>query len=125
MDPEHVISILRDGGLADVVPRDMSLYKHALTHKSATAPAKQAPKHPQERLEFLGDSILAMIVSNYLYERFPLQQGVFESHAHQAGQRRDAVDAGIRMRHISERQDVTRIGGPGGQGAQEHHGGRL
>ncbi|WP_205597741.1 ribonuclease III [Paraferrimonas sp. SM1919] len=44
--------------------KDDSLLKHALTHRSA------ASKH-NERLEFLGDSILSMVIAEDLYFRFP------------------------------------------------------
>lgn len=43
---------------------DKSLLKHALTHRSASI------KH-NERLEFLGDSILSFIIAKALYHHFP------------------------------------------------------
>lgn len=43
---------------------DSSLLMRALTHRSADA------KH-NETLEFLGDSVLSVIVSTYLYQEFP------------------------------------------------------
>ena len=43
---------------------DEALFKQSLTHRSA------ATKH-NERLEFLGDSILSLIISNALYRQFP------------------------------------------------------
>lgn len=43
---------------------DADLLQQALTHRSA------APQH-NERLEFLGDSVLGIIISEALYERFP------------------------------------------------------
>ncbi len=42
---------------------DIMLLKLALTHRSAS-------KHNNERLEFLGDSVLGMIISDELYKRF-------------------------------------------------------
>tara|TARA_B100001079_G_scaffold271535_1_gene289410 strand:+ start:1997 stop:2659 length:663 start_codon:yes stop_codon:yes gene_type:complete len=42
---------------------DSSLLKQALTHRSAS-------KNNNERLEFLGDSILGMVISSELYRRF-------------------------------------------------------
>ncbi len=53
--------------------RDGSILREALTHSSYSnelkAKKKQAPCN--ERLEFLGDSILASIVSEYLYFTYP------------------------------------------------------
>ncbi|MCC2604750.1 ribonuclease III [Planctobacterium marinum] len=46
--------------------QDRSLLVQALTHRSA------ANEH-NERLEYLGDSILGFIVAKYLYNRFPEQ----------------------------------------------------
>ena len=43
---------------------DPALFKLALTHRSAGA-------HNNERLEFLGDSLLGFIIGEYLYTRFP------------------------------------------------------
>ncbi|ACA85535.1 MULTISPECIES: ribonuclease III [Shewanella] len=43
---------------------ELALLDHALTHRSA------ASKH-NERLEFLGDSILSIIISDALYHQFP------------------------------------------------------
>lgn len=44
--------------------KDEILLKQALTHRSAGA-------NNNERLEFLGDSILSFVISNALYEQFP------------------------------------------------------
>nr|MBP8207812.1 ribonuclease III [Acinetobacter sp.] len=43
----------------------IELLKLALTHRSVSH------KHNYERLEFLGDSLLGMIIANYLYEHYP------------------------------------------------------
>ena len=45
-------------------PRDLSLYERALTHGSLRA-------ENYERLEFLGDRVLALVMAEWLYERFP------------------------------------------------------
>ena len=49
--------------------KDKSLIKEALTHKSF-AGEHRAAKH-NERLEFLGDSILGAIVADYIYKQCP------------------------------------------------------
>lgn len=66
--------------------RDINLYRKAMTHRSyctrknenfvegnARCPPDCIPlqEESNERLEFLGDSVLNLIVANYLYERFP------------------------------------------------------
>ena len=48
-----------------VAPRDLSLYEQALTH---------APLNVQrnyQRLEFLGDRVLGLVVAKWLFEEFP------------------------------------------------------
>lgn len=45
-------------------PRDVTLFERALRHRSA------AGQH-NERLEFLGDAVLGLVVAEHLYERFP------------------------------------------------------
>ena len=44
-------------------PEDLALFERALTHSSAT-------RDSYERLEFLGDRVLGLIVARWLYERF-------------------------------------------------------
>jgi ribonuclease-3 len=43
---------------------DIDLLKHALTHRSAD-------KKHNERLEFLGDAVLGLVIAERLYEKFP------------------------------------------------------
>lgn len=50
---------------------DESLLKIALTHSSYSNENKQKKIKYNERLEFLGDSVLSLIVSKYLFENYP------------------------------------------------------
>lgn len=45
-------------------PRDPALFRAALTHRSAPGPNN-------ERLEFLGDAVLNLVVAHHLYAAFP------------------------------------------------------
>lgn len=49
--------------------QNKDLLKKALTHKSF--PSAMGLSHDNERLEFLGDSILAVFVVDYLYNKYP------------------------------------------------------
>lgn len=49
--------------------RDQALYEEALTHASYAHEA--GLECSNERLEFLGDAVLGLVVSEYLYQRFP------------------------------------------------------
>lgn len=50
--------------------KDESLLKRALTHKSFANEMKQKVEH-NEKLEFLGDAVLDLIVGDFLYHKFP------------------------------------------------------
>jgi ribonuclease III len=51
-----------------IEPRCRPLLRQALTHRSQS---EMAPNGDNERLEFLGDSILGMLVNEYLYLAYP------------------------------------------------------
>ncbi len=51
--------------------KDQKLLNLAFTHRSALPKLPKGSRQSNERLEFLGDSILSFIVSAYLYEKFP------------------------------------------------------
>ena len=51
-------------------PRRLYLFRQALTHKSGTH-ARNHASFNYERLEFLGDAVLSLMVSHFLYRKFP------------------------------------------------------
>lgn len=59
-------------------PTKISLYKIAITHNSyRNSPNKDLRKGNNERLEFLGDAVLGMVVAEKLYLKFPYQNEGF------------------------------------------------
>ncbi len=50
---------------------DIGLLKLALTHRSYLSVTGQGPRESNERLEFLGDSVLGLVTSEFLYRRAP------------------------------------------------------
>jgi ribonuclease-3 len=58
----EVAAFVRD--LLGHEPNDLALFERALTHSSAT-------RDSYERLEFLGDRVIGLIMARWLYERFP------------------------------------------------------
>lgn len=50
---------------------DVKLLKQALTHSSYANENKMPITENNERLEFLGDAILNLVVSQYLYKKYP------------------------------------------------------
>jgi len=86
--------LFKNNGLDGVKYHNINLYRNAFVHKSyctmkntdfttgnIKCPDDCLPLQEIsfERLEFLGDSILGMIVAGYLYERFPDQNEGFMS----------------------------------------------
>jgi ribonuclease III len=51
--------------------RDRSLLERAVTHSSAAGDAGESSPADNERLEFLGDAVLGMLVSDHLLTAFP------------------------------------------------------
>jgi ribonuclease-3 len=51
-------------------PKKLALFKRAFYHKSMNDELTQNNQH-NERLEFLGDSILSSIVAEYLFKKYP------------------------------------------------------
>jgi ribonuclease-3 len=54
-----------------IVFHDVNLLEQAFTHSSYVNEHRYLKLSDNERLEFLGDAVLELIVSQYLYEQFP------------------------------------------------------
>ncbi len=54
---------------------DISLLENALTHSSFANEAKDPKIKDNERLEFLGDSVLSLAISKWLYENMNVNEG--------------------------------------------------
>lgn len=91
---EELQDLLARHGMEGVRPRNINLYRNAFVHRSyctmknddfqsgnEKCPPGCLPLQEMayERLEFLGDAILGMVVARYLYERFPDQNEGFLS----------------------------------------------
>lgn len=55
--------------------KDKKLLKEALIHRSYLNECPECPFEHNERLEFLGDSVLELLVSEYLYKNFRKPEG--------------------------------------------------
>ncbi len=81
-DEEQIINNLK--GLQSIIGytfNDSSILKVALTHTSFfyNNGVKSIPVSEYERMEFLGDSILGLVISEYLYYKYPNKQEGFLS----------------------------------------------
>lgn len=59
--------------ILEISPKNLPLYQTAFTHRSYLNETKQAVES-NERLEFLGDAVLSLIMSSYLYQIRPNDQ---------------------------------------------------
>src|SRR3989344_4100647 len=55
----------------DVIFKDKDLLKQAFIHRSYINENPSAGLSHNERLEFLGDAVLELVVTDYLYKKYP------------------------------------------------------
>lgn len=94
LNDSDLVQLFNNNGLTNITYHNINLYRNSFVHKSyctmknsdftsgnTKCPSDCLPLQEMsyERLEFLGDSILGMVVANYLYERFPDQNEGFLS----------------------------------------------
>jgi ribonuclease-3 len=94
INEEDIIILFNKHGLKDVKPNNINLYRNAFVHKSyctmknadfvsgnQRCPSDCLPLQEMsyERLELLGDSILEVCVTKYLFDRYPDQNEGFIS----------------------------------------------
>lgn len=58
-------------------PINLALYEQAMRHSSVAATNYSGIKESYERLEYLGDAILGMIVAEFLYSQYPFKEEGF------------------------------------------------
>lgn len=94
LQPDELATLFAEHGLEGVAFNNINLYRNAFVHRSYCSmknadfdkanerlPPGCLPLQDMsyERLEFLGDAILGMIVARYLFERYPDQNEGFLS----------------------------------------------
>jgi len=58
-------------------PGNIFLYQLAFRHKSAAKEIVNGIKMSNERLEYLGDAVLSLIIADYLFKKFPYKEEGF------------------------------------------------
>ncbi len=61
----------------DFYPSNIFLYKLAFRHRSAAVEHFNGTKISNERLEFLGDAVLSLVVADFLFKKFPFKDEGF------------------------------------------------
>lgn len=73
-EAEKQASALAQERIEQLVSRSVNnvlVYEQALTHRSVLRQEEGKDVRSNERLEFLGDAVLGLLVAEYLYEHFP------------------------------------------------------
>ncbi len=70
-DREITETLTRLEGLLQVIFTDKQLLLSAITHRSYLNEHREATWDHNERLEFLGDAVLELVVTDYLYRTYP------------------------------------------------------
>ncbi len=90
---ENIIHFLLN---LNIQPRNLSLYQTAFTHKSF---GNEKKIENNERLEFLGDAVLELLVTEFLYKTFPdLQEGVMTALRSAAVRKESLADLAKRIK---------------------------
>ena len=63
--------------LLGFTPKNISVYRLALIHRSAGERLPDGTLVSNERLEFLGDAVLSAVVAKYLFQRYPFENEGF------------------------------------------------
>lgn len=58
-------------------PNNLSLYKTAFRHKSVSSGLQHGGNNSNERLEFLGDAVLGMLIAEVLFRQYPFKDEGF------------------------------------------------
>ncbi|KYG82641.1 ribonuclease III [Roseivirga echinicomitans] len=58
-------------------PFNLKPYKIATQHTSVAKSVKEGVKESNERLEFLGDAVLGLVVANYIFKKYPYKDEGF------------------------------------------------
>jgi len=83
---------LRVKEITGIMPRDITLYRTALKHRSVSRGEKSDKRVNNERLEYLGDAVLGAVVADILYKRYPTRQEGFLTTLRSKIVRRDTLN---------------------------------
>lgn len=73
-------------------PFNLKPYQIATQHSSVAKLVKEGFKESNERLEYLGDSVLGMVVADYLFQKYPFKDEGFLTEIRSRIVRRDSLN---------------------------------
>jgi ribonuclease III len=71
LDKSRLEQLKKIAGILKIPLGDGQLLNEALTHKSYAHERKMSPSYNNEKLEFLGDSVLGLVISEHVFESYP------------------------------------------------------
>jgi ribonuclease-3 len=83
--------------VSGMIPLNLSLYKIALQHSSI-----KEGHTSNERLEFLGDAVLSLIVAEFLFKKYPLKEEGFLTDIRSRLVNRDSLNGLARKIHLDK-----------------------
>lgn len=83
-------------------PGNMHLYRRATRHTSVASNLRTNNKESNERLEYLGDAVLGMVIADYLFKKYPLKDEGFLTEIRSRIVSRDALNQVARKIGIPE-----------------------
>jgi ribonuclease-3 len=77
LSPEHQQRVDKLQQITEVPVENPHIYIRALRHRSTLADDNYSPTDSYERLEFLGDAVLDLIVTEIIFDLFPKEEEGF------------------------------------------------
>jgi len=94
-------------------PKNLDLFKLATLHSSVAKTSREGYRESNERLEYLGDAVLSMVVAEYLFKKFPFQPEGFLTEIRSRIVKRDTLNNlahKLGIHHIVESQERPHAG---------------
>lgn len=83
-------------------PSNLALYRLATQHVSVAKKNQQGVRESNERLEYLGDAVLSMVVAEYLFKKFPFKDEGFLTEIRSRIVNRESLNQVARKIGVSE-----------------------
>ncbi len=110
------------------LPTNLALYRLATQHVSVAKKNQQGVRESNERLEYLGDAVLSMVVAEYLFKKFPFKDEGFLTDIRSRIVNRESLNQVARKLGVSEIVQFSEGGKKKGRtldGSAQKGGGRL
>ena len=101
-------------------PTNLALYRLATQHVSVAKKNQQGVRESNERLEYLGDAVLSMVVAEYLFKKFPFKDEGFLTEIRSRIVNRESLNQVARKIGVSEIVRFSEGDKKGGRGRLSH-----